>query len=78
LFGSVCNRTAGYADEKQMGVYVLHGLLLLTRAKSDAKYASVMRQSKNAYRMFLENRATWKAGKEVNNSRALRDTFWGW
>jgi len=38
----------------------------------------LMRQGKNAYRMFLENRATWKAGKEVNTSGALRDTFWGW
>lgn len=50
----------------------------VTRAKLDAEYASLMRQGKNAYKIFLGNRATLKAGKEVNNSGALRDAFWGW
>ena len=50
----------------------------VTRVKSHAAYASLMRQGKNAYKIFLENRASLKAGKELNNSGALRDTFWGW
>jgi hypothetical protein len=45
-----------------------------TRAKSDAEYASLMRPGKNAYKIFLGNRANLKAAKKVNNS----DTFWGW